>query len=70
MVPFIAHIELKCIMVAIKEDNWQCENCQYIEYCLLSLLENGGCNSVVDVAEFTEFGERCPSSNVAMTPIF
>jgi hypothetical protein len=34
MVPFIAHIELKCIMVAIKEDNWQCENFQYNEYCL------------------------------------
>jgi hypothetical protein len=28
MVPFIAHIELKCIMVAIKEDDWQLENCQ------------------------------------------
>jgi hypothetical protein len=29
MVPFIAHIELNCIRVAINEDNWQCENNQY-----------------------------------------
>jgi hypothetical protein len=38
MVPFIAHIELKCIMVAIKEDNWQCENCQYNKYYLHQIL--------------------------------
>jgi hypothetical protein len=33
-----------------------------------SLLENGGCNNVVDVAEYTEFEENCPSSNIANTP--
>jgi hypothetical protein len=38
MVPFIAHIELKCIMVAIKEGNCQSENYQYNEYCLRVLI--------------------------------
>ena len=34
MVSFIAYIELKCTMVAIKGDNWQCENCRCNKYCL------------------------------------
>jgi hypothetical protein len=34
MVPFIAHIKLKCTMVAIQEDKRQHENCQYNEYLI------------------------------------
>jgi hypothetical protein len=32
MVLLIAHIELKCILATIKEDNQQYENCQYNKY--------------------------------------
>jgi hypothetical protein len=35
MVLLIAYIGLKCILVKIREDNWQCENYQHKKYYLL-----------------------------------
>jgi hypothetical protein len=46
MVLLITHIELKCVLVAIREDNCQCENCRYNKDCKFFLQPMMRCRAI------------------------